>query len=738
MEPRYSPAQLAALLPRILRLRDAEAGGALEALLAVFAREAQVVDDEISRLHDNSFIETCEPWAVPYLADLLGVRPLPAIEGLNLRPRVANTLGYRRRKGTVAMLEQLARDTTGWPAAAVEFFSRLATTQHLNHVRPTHFRTPDLRQPKLGDLAGGPFDPANHIADVRAIAGGRPRPNIPNVGLFLCRLAAYPLEQATPRPAGATKDGRYRFDPAGRDQPIFNPPRSESELAHLAEEINLPLPLRRRALYDDLEAIRAAQAAGTAYKPRWFGAAERPLRVFVRPQAADPLTEIDPARIVIADLSEPAVAIPEVWRRPPALQSYSKPDGSSVDLPIAVAVDPALGRLAFRAADDPAEVRVSYAWGFPGDCGAGPYDRREAIDALFAERPVTWQAGVAASTEIAPVAGEPIFRTLNDALAAWKAQPAAKKATALITVMDNLSYTEDLTGADAVSVPAGGLLAIVAADWPVIGSGPDAKRPLGTWAASGRRPHLAGNWEIKGTKPPAGGTGGILAMDGLLLEGGIKVLTGFLGRLRLAHTTLLPGSGELATTAGNAGLAVELTRCALGDVTIKVDGASLAATDSILAGNLAVTRGDANLSGVTVTGTTAAQTLSADATIFVDEVDVERRQTSCVRFSFVPDGSATSRRYRCQPDLALKENPTVAKASTLLRVTPQFTAVDPADPAWLQPGHGCPAEIARGAEDGNAMGSWHFLQDAARLEALGLSLDEYLCFGLEAGLITIN
>lgn len=282
MEAHYTPAQLAALLPRILRLRDAEAGaalglepaagGPLQALLAVFAREAQAVDDEISRLYDNSFIETCEAWAVPYLADLLGVRPLPAIAGLSLRPRVANTLGYRRRKGTVAMLEQLARDTTGWPASAVEFFSRLATTQHLNHVRAGHHRTPDLRRPEPAELAGGPFDPAAHSADLRNIAGGRPRPNIPNLGLFLCRLQAYPVWQASARPAAVSPDGRYRFDPAGRDLPLFNTPQSEVEIAHLAEEINLPLPLRRRALYDDLEAQRAAQAAGLTPTPRWFGA----------------------------------------------------------------------------------------------------------------------------------------------------------------------------------------------------------------------------------------------------------------------------------------------------------------------------------------------------------------------------------------------------------------------------------------------------------------------------------
>jgi len=34
---------------------------------------------------------------------------------------------------------------------------------------------------------------------------------------------------------------------------------------------------------------------------------------------------------------------------------------------------------------------------------------------------------------------------------------------------------------------------------------------------------------------------------------------------------------------------------------------------------------------------------------------VEQRQSGCMRFSYVPDGSGTPRRYRCQPDLALNE-----------------------------------------------------------------------------------
>ena len=55
---------------------------------------------------------------------------------LSQRAQVANTLAYRRRKGTAAVLEQLARDVTGWNASVVEFFQLLATTQYMNHLRP--------------------------------------------------------------------------------------------------------------------------------------------------------------------------------------------------------------------------------------------------------------------------------------------------------------------------------------------------------------------------------------------------------------------------------------------------------------------------------------------------------------------------------------------------------------------------------------------------------------------------
>src|SRR5262249_40905720 len=141
-----SPAdRLYELLPAILRIRDVEQGGPLRALMRIVQGELDRVDDDVAQLYDNWFIETCDEWVVPYIGDLLRVRPIHPVDaaGVTTRAYVANTLAYRRRKGTAVVLEQLARDTTGWPARAVECFARLATTQCMNHVRLAPTATPD-------------------------------------------------------------------------------------------------------------------------------------------------------------------------------------------------------------------------------------------------------------------------------------------------------------------------------------------------------------------------------------------------------------------------------------------------------------------------------------------------------------------------------------------------------------------------------------------------------------------
>jgi hypothetical protein len=211
---RYNAEFLYALLPEVYRTRDAERGYPLRDLVTILASQSEVVERDIARLYDNHFIETCEPSLVPYLGGLIGVRALPPL-GRNGRAEVANTIRYRRRKGTAAVLEDLARDVTGWPAHAVEFFELLPTTQYMNHLRLHRPRTPDLRQADALDHVNRAFDTAAHTVDVRHIASRRGKHNIPNVGLYLFRLGAQPLQLVQPTPIGDPADARYTFSTIG-------------------------------------------------------------------------------------------------------------------------------------------------------------------------------------------------------------------------------------------------------------------------------------------------------------------------------------------------------------------------------------------------------------------------------------------------------------------------------------------------------------------------------------------
>jgi hypothetical protein len=197
------------LLPAVYRVRDRAHGDPLRALLAVIGREVDRVEADIGALYDNWFIETCDAWVVPYIGDLLGVRA-----------HVANTLAYRRRKGTAAVLEQLARDLTGWPARAVEFFARLATTQHVNHGRPDAPATVDIRSAYRMQLVGTPFETAMHTPEVRHIDVGRGRYNIPHGPRVTCsstppRGASMPrgspsTRSAAPAPSSTSRRPRRR------------------------------------------------------------------------------------------------------------------------------------------------------------------------------------------------------------------------------------------------------------------------------------------------------------------------------------------------------------------------------------------------------------------------------------------------------------------------------------------------------------------------------------------------
>jgi len=395
----YSAERLYQLLPAVYRERDAAQGFPLRDLVEIVAREAGAVERDVAQLYEDWFIETCQPWVVPYVGDLIGVRGTHPTR-VSGRAEVAHTLGYRRRKGTAAMLEQLARDSTGWPARVVEFFELLEATQYANHVRLHSHRTPDLRQVTALEHLSGPFETAARTAEVRRIAaspGRSGRYNIPNVGLFLWCLLALPLDRVMPFAVDGTGT-RFTFNSLGMDAPLFHHPETETGPAHVAEEANVPAAIRRRGFHED---------PGGEYGPGlslrvWTDAGEVPL-----------------ADVVAADLAD--------WNRP-------LPPGK-------VAIDPVLGRLVYPAPQDPAEVRVSYHHGFSDELGGGAYKREASFTRIAGERVFSVGGG-----------GE---ATINDALDLW-----GGAGSVVIEIRDSRTYAEAIDRA----VPAGARLEIRAAD----------------------------------------------------------------------------------------------------------------------------------------------------------------------------------------------------------------------------------------------------------------------------------
>ena len=336
----FDAQKLYELLPAIYRARDAERGGPLRELLAVIAEQAGVLEENLEQFYDDQFIETCGDWVVPYIGDLIGYRSLHGVVPKVASPRaeVAHTIAFRRRKGTATMLEQLARDVTGWPARVVECFQILGWTQNMNHVRPEAHYAPNLRDWEKVARLNGPFDRNLHNIDVRRIAQGAGKYNIPNIAIYLWRLGAYRLRKSPAVPAAPGDTQRFLFDPLGRDMQLFTRPERENEITHLAEPINVPDPLSRRVL--------------ARYLPRYYGEAK-----------SLALDGVDAAAINICDLSDAGGG---AW-------AHTPPAGR-------VAIDPVLGRIFYGDAQAAPPLAI-FHYGFSADMGGGEYDRAAELDA---------------------------------------------------------------------------------------------------------------------------------------------------------------------------------------------------------------------------------------------------------------------------------------------------------------------------------------------------------------------
>jgi phage tail-like protein len=722
--------QLYDLLPAVYRQRDHARGESLRALLSILQSEVETLEADIEGLYDNWFVETAAEWLIPYLGDLLGVRNLHTVDSAgiySLRAYVANTLRYRQRKGTAAVLEQLANDVTNWEARVVEFFQLLGTTQHLNHVRLFSHRTPNLRDSNTLELLDSPFDTIAHTGEVRRIATRQGRYNIPNIGLFLWRLQPYSMQLSAPGQVGV---GRFTFHPVGLDAPLFNNPQSEPEIAHVAAEINVPGPLRRRVLYEEMTTYRNALTSVADEVPKSVYFHDNLVfSVVVSVGDEDERNPLTPEETIICNLAD--------WEAPESQPFTRAHNGETYNTQ--VAVDPVLGRLMILPnIPDPAPntIReVSYTYGFSSDVGGGPYNRNDSLPYRDVNPATQWVGRVDQE------GGPNIFTTLIDAVAAWNAQPPGTQG--VIAITDSHTYQEELTGTDAILIPAGSELMIVATQSfdPTITTRLDARS---------MRPHLDGNLTVDGTAPANHENPGELILNGLLIEGTVRLREGNLGRLTVHHCTLAPRPNSLlAPSQSNSRLHVTLDHAICGRIELEDTVPRLTIVDSLIdnaAGEDILAPGaDVQISRSTVLGADdalsmpAIRTLHASESIFTGRLVVERRQVGCARFCHIPPDSRTPRRYRCQPDLALDGlTDAVARRATTTRLRPQFTSTDYGEPGYGQLSQQCALEIRTGAEDGSEMGVFSHLKQPQREANLRVALEEYLPFGLQAGMFYVT
>lgn len=360
------------LLPRVYRQRDEQEGWRLRALLKIINEQADIVEQDLTQLYTNWFIETCDDWVVPYIGDLIGYEPVhdagqpgDVASAQNRRrnkiliPRaeVANTIRNRRRKGTLALLELLAQDVADWPTRAVEFYSLLGFTQNVNHVRVERGRTVDLRNGNALTRINGAFDEVAHTVDIRRPNSHRTlgKYNIPSIGLFIWRLKTYSVTNAPLYLLENKPRHFFSFSVLANDMQLFTRSVVDAEQTRIANETNLPVPIRREAFE---EIIKHEGGTESKIASKYYYGVDKSIAIWAEdwpPTTTRPATEPIPRELVIpANLSG--------WKY--------QPD------PGFVAVDPVLGRIVFPPTQFPKKgVQVYYHYGFSTEIGGGEYAR---------------------------------------------------------------------------------------------------------------------------------------------------------------------------------------------------------------------------------------------------------------------------------------------------------------------------------------------------------------------------
>ncbi len=647
----YYADKLWALLPAIYRTLDPPdpdaTSGPLREMVDRIGAQLAVVRRSIDRMWQDQSIETCDDWVIPYIGELLGVQ-LPAV---GQRVDVAKTIYFRRRKGTLPVLEEIATEFTGWDTRVVEFFRRVARTRHGLDPRAA----PHSAEPLVGRRTGTPqggianlrdfygasraqsaFDEFSHTVDLRRGRGRTGWQGIPRLGVFLFRTRSFGLDGVT-AVADARRPREFTFDPTGREVPLYAASaRTFGREWRSPEEHQLPVAIGRALLASALEEL----------VPDALRIYEGGARVATSQIAGDPRH---------------------------AAQKYL--------------VDPARGRVRVPASTHRGSLVVGYHYGFSSSLGAGGYDRRASGRPLPAIGQVTEVSGGGAISIGTPDPSRPV---------------TPRVASGTIAIADSRTYVHvpDVTIAEPGSA---GALVVVASNgqrpvlrpdratswpsWKIVGTtdarGRASRLVVDGLLISGPTLELAGVFEEvilststldPGAHSPDREDRLALAVDGQILAPTRLRVVGQIRRLVIDRCILGP-----IVVEGKEALVEEMT---LHDSLVQAVRASEPAI-SIDTGRLHVVRS-------TVLGPSRVHRLEAADSIFAGQVSVADHSDGCMRFSAYPRGSFVPKPYEC----AHVHDATLFASRSFGHAT-YAQLVPTADP-----------RIAAGAEDGSEMGAF--------------------------------
>ena len=726
-------AKLWQLLPAIYRAKDDTPSGVpgpLQELVDRIGAQTATVRRSIDRLWENQSIETCDDWVVPYIGDLLATRLVSCLDAQAQRLDVANTIYYRRRSGTLGLLEELAADIARRDARAVELFRRLGRTRHqfdpaIGNVfasaatawTPSTTYTPGQVVSNAANAyrcvaggisatSGGPTGTGSAIAD-----GGATWTFVDPIGSLIPAVIEGLAGANSRSPAGGFADLRNAYAAANTGT-AFDEFSHTADFRRGGQSVGWYNISHLGVFIWWLQSfpILAATPVSNGQSPPCFtfDPSGREIPLFA------------PSSRTATSFGEDWVA-PDEWQLPVAVRDVlwrSYPDqlypsafwvglgGGNAPAPLArdqTRIQPERGVFSFVAAPPAGQIVTFCHFGFMSKIGAGGFPERllEPIDQPAAVTPVIGTGGLDAA-----LAGQ-----TNDAT---------------VEIPDSLTYSGP---AAALTAPAATLML----------RAKDGTRPMIRWPGGGA------TWTITGQ-------GHTLVLQGLWLQGADIVLAGDFDSVSLRFVTLDPGTSgsgipPFGTAIDGMRLApvhlwiearigtLSLERCIAGPIRRRNGGAveQLTATDSIIQAiptgasddyALQTELGTASLARTTVLGPAAVHRLDASECILDDVAIAEDTQHGCVRFSAYAQGSALHAPYR-----SVMVPPRGPVFVSRRFGTPSYARLRRlADTAIVAPQTG--DTILGGAQNGAEMGAFAGEGITLKKRGLAIKFEEYAPLGV--------